>query len=65
MSEELFVSIPESIANLQLPNPELRNYYRDLDNRILYIDEQIDENLLELSKEIIRWNKEDKDIPVE
>lgn len=65
MSEELFVSIPESIANLQLPSPELRNYYRDLDNRILYIDEQIDENLLELSKEIIRWNKEDKDIPVE
>lgn len=65
MSEELFVSIPESIANLQLPNPELRNYYKDIENRILYIDEQIDENLLELSKEIIRWNKEDKDIPVE
>lgn len=64
MSEELFVSIPESIANLQLPNPELRNYYKDIENRILYIDEQIDENLLELSKEIIRWNKEDKNIPV-
>ena len=51
MSEELFVSIPESIANLQLPNPELRNYYRDLDNRILYIDEQIDENLLEQGRQ--------------
>ena len=65
MGQELLVAIPESVANLQLPNPELRNYYRDIEHRILYIDDQIDENLLELSKEIIRWNKEDKDVPIE
>lgn len=63
--DEMLVAVPESAANLQLPSPELRNYYRDAEKRIFYIDEQIDENLLELSKEIIRINREDKGIPTE
>ena len=37
----------------------------DVEERVFYIDYQIDENLLELSKEIIRFNRLDKDIPVE
>ncbi|MBQ0090712.1 MAG: ATP-dependent Clp protease proteolytic subunit [Prevotellaceae bacterium] len=63
--DELMVAIPECAANLQLPSPELRNYYRDAENRIFCIDEQIDENILELSKEIIRINRDDKNIPPE
>ena len=63
--EDLVVAIPKTVENVQLPSPELVNYYRDAEERVFYIDDQIDENLLELSKEIIRFNRLDKDIPVE
>ena len=34
--EEINVSIPKSIENMQLPNPELLTYYRNLENRVLW-----------------------------
>lgn len=61
----ILAEVPESIANLQLPDPELRDYYRDEQDRIFWVDDAIDDNLLGLVKMIIRCNKEDKDIPVE
>ena len=63
--DDLVVAIPKSIENMQLPSPDLVAYYRDVEERVFYIDYQIDDNLLELSKEIIRFNRLDKDIPVE
>lgn len=60
-----FVSIPESLENLQLPSPELLNYYTDLKERKIWIDGEIDDGLLEVSKHILRWNKEDQNIPIE
>ena len=60
---DMYVSIPSSLENLKLPDPELVNYYKDAEKRIFYIDDEINENLLELSKEIIRINKEDKEVP--
>lgn len=62
---DILAEVPESIANLQLPDPELRDYYRDEQDRIFWVDDAIDDNLLGLVKMIIRCNKEDKDIPVE
>ena len=62
---ELQIAIPQSIENLQLPSPELKSYYEDVEQRVYYIDSEIDESLLELSKEIIRINRADKDIPVD
>lgn len=56
----ILLGVPESTANLQLPDPELRDYYRDEEDRIFWLDDQIDEETLELSKAIIRYNKEDK-----
>ena len=56
----ILLGVPESTVNLQLPDPQLRDYYRDEENRIFWIDDQIDEGTLELSKAIIRYNKEDK-----
>ena len=61
----VLVGIPESTANLQLPDPGLRDHYRDEQDRIFWVDSQIDESLLELVKMIMRCNKEDKDKPVE
>lgn len=53
---------PES--NLQLPDPSLVQYYEDLSNRIIWIDEEIDESLLDVVSKIVRWNREDKGISI-
>ena len=61
---DLLVSIPESTANLQLPDPALRQFYKDEQDRIFWVDSQIDENTLDLVKMIIQCNREDKGIPI-
>ena len=72
--EQMLVNIPQSVENLQLPNPELLGYYKNEQDRILWIKGEIGENyepeddlfsLFEVSKLIIQYNKEDKDVPVE
>lgn len=62
---DLLVGIPESVANLQLPDPTLRQYYIEEQDRIFWVDDQINANTLELVKMIMRCNKEDKGKPVE
>ena len=63
--DNILMGIPSSVANLQLPDPDLRDFFRDEQDRIFWADDQINENLLELVKMIIRCNKEDKDKPIE
>lgn len=66
--ENMLIAIPESLENMQLPSPELLGYYRDEKDRILWIEGEVSEDafsLFELSKLILNYNKEDKDIPVE
>ena len=63
--QDLLIGIPESVANLQLPDPDLRQRYIDDQNRIFWVDDQINSNLLELVKMIMRCNKEDIGKPVE
>lgn len=52
-------------ANLQLASPSLVNYYHDFSNRCLWLDSEIDESNFDLVQSIIRWNQDDKDIPIE
>lgn len=59
------VAIPKEIANLTLPDPELRNFYIDLEERAFWLDNEVTPYLLELARYIVRWNKEDKETPVE
>lgn len=48
-----------------LPDPYLYTYYNDLRNRTLYLDEEIKrETLIPLTKMILAWNNEDKELPV-
>lgn len=58
------VAIPKEIANQTLPDPELRNFYLDLENRTFWLDDEVTPYLLELTRYIVRWNKEDKRTPV-
>lgn len=60
LSANVLVGIPETVANLQLPDPSLRDYYRNLEDRVYYVDSQIDDSTLELVKFILRCNKEDE-----
>lgn len=61
----ILLGIDEGVANLQLPDPVLRDYYKDEEDRIFWINSEIDQNTLELVKMIMRCNKEDKGKPVE
>lgn len=51
--------------NLLLPDPGLLSYYRNLDNRVLWLDFPVDDGAIELAKYIIDWNRMDKGIPRE
>lgn len=64
-SDTLSIMIPKEVENLQLPNPELLNFFKNLEDRIIWIDTDIDDYLLEQVKQILIWNKEDKDTPLE
>ena len=33
--EQLAIAIPDQIENLSLPNPELLQFYKDVENRII------------------------------
>ena len=61
----ILVGIPDSTANLMLPDPKLRDYYLDLQERIYYVDAQITDATLDLVKFISRCNQEDKGKPVD
>lgn len=65
MDELMKVLIPGNLENLQLPSPELLTYYRNLEDRVIWIDYGVDESILEVSKLIMYFNKLDKDIPTE
>jgi ATP-dependent Clp protease protease subunit len=60
-----FSDVPEEVMDVTLPPPFLRDYYRDEAERIYWVDDEINDNLLDLVKMIIRCNKEDKGIPAE
>lgn len=60
--ELLDIALPENLENLNLPSPELVNYWRLEENRIFYIDDEIDIRVLEIQRAIIAINIADKDI---
>lgn len=59
-TDNLLIGIPEQVANMQLPDPDLRDYYRDQEDRIFWLDGDVNESTLDFVKMIIRCNREDK-----
>ena len=59
------VAIPPQAENLQLPDPSLLNYYKDLERRLFWLVGAVDASLYELVQHIINCNYEDRDLPVE
>lgn len=58
--ENVLLSIPTSVANLQLPDPDLRDFYQDEQDRVFWVTTEINDSLLDLVKMIIKCNKADK-----
>jgi len=58
--DELHIQIPKDVENLSLPSPELITYYRNLEKRIIWLDTDVDDYCLEMSRLIMLWNAEDK-----
>ena len=63
--QDLLLGMPEGIANMQLPDPCLRDYYRNEADRIYWVDNQIDASTLDLVKFIIKCNKDDSGKPID
>lgn len=59
------VPIPDGIPDGGLPDPGLLIDYKLANSRIHYIDFQIDITILDIQRQIIAYNLEDKDIPIE
>lgn len=58
----MLLEIPAEIENLKLPNPMLLDTYADRKNRLIFIDYDIDDTLLrEVGRQIIEYNRADKD----
>lgn len=65
--EQISVVIPKSLENLKLPDPELVQCYKDIEERIIYLEGYIggetdptDDNSMGIAKRIIQYNREDK-----
>lgn len=63
--DNLLLGVPEAIANMQLPDPVLRNHYRDEAERVFWMNEQIGDDTLALIEMIVHCNKEDKGKAIE
>lgn len=51
-------------ANMQLPDPSLVQFYDELENRIVWVTGEIGDSTLDIVSKIIKWNREDKDLPI-
>ena len=60
MNNQLEITIPDKLENMQLPSPELLTFYKNLSERVLWLDSTVDDYFLEFSRKIIEWNRQDK-----
>ena len=59
------IEIPADLENMQLPNPDLLDYYKNYKDRVYWVEDEIDESIMALSKMIMECNRDDKSIPVD
>lgn len=65
MEDLISICVLKSVANYQLPDPDLLMYYQNLDERILWLNDAVDSNTIEFVQRIITWNVEDVGLPSE
>lgn len=65
IGEVVTIALPKSVSNLQLPDPDVVDYWRLEEDRIFYLDREIDESTLSIQKNILYYNYIDRDVPVD
>ena len=50
--------LPAGMENLQLADPSLALFYSNLEKRIIWLDQEVDEACLDIIRHILRWNQE-------
>lgn len=65
MLEELLNSVRDTIGNMELPDNYAVNYWKLAARRVFYINDEINEDILEIQKAILEINFEDIGTPVE
>lgn len=63
--DDVIIKVPGSLETMALPDPTLLDYYRDLNERVIWIEEDIDDYTLNVVKKITQWNREDRKKPIE
>lgn len=63
--QDLTISLPENAESLKLPDPDLLSYYRNLENRVLWLDTGVVESWLHYMRQILEWNRDDMGKPSE
>lgn len=65
IGEVVTITLPKSVSNLQLPDPDVVDYWRLEEDRIFYLDREIDESTLSIQKNILYYNRVDQSISVD
>ena len=60
--DEFTINIPGNVENLALPDPALLQYYIDQENRVVWLEGDVDESCVEIVKQIMKWNADDRGI---
>ena len=63
--DNFIIQLPEGLGEAKLPDPALVQEWKELSSRRIVIDYEIDAGLSLVSRQIIEFNKEDKNIPIE
>ena len=63
MNEILQPRVVALLPDETLPDPDTVSYYMLEKDRKLYMDSDVDENLMSIHRMILRWNMEDRGIP--
>ena len=64
------VVVPVDISKITeenggLPDPFKLSYYNDLNNRVIYLDDEIErDTITPIIRMIVAWNRNDKDLPI-
>jgi len=63
--QDIKVMIPENLETAKLPDPSILTYYRNIENRVLWLDSDVDDVWLQYERQIIEWNRDDCERPIE
>lgn len=63
MAENLYINVPKTPKEtMPLPDPDLLQYYQDVENRVIWLIDAIGGNVYAIIQQIIQYNRDDKNI---